>query len=139
MFSLTIEREFCAAHALVISGQREVLHGHNFHTTIRVDGPQLDVDGMLLDFHALERVVDEVLAPMRNANLNDLQPFASSGAIGGRNPSAELIAQHIAEEVARRLPGMLVPSRYPDVLNLPRLHSVRVTEAPGCAATFMPA
>jgi 6-pyruvoyltetrahydropterin/6-carboxytetrahydropterin synthase len=138
MFSLTVQREFCAAHALAIGDIRETVHGHNFRLTVRVDGPQLDTDGLLMDFHALERLVDAIIAPMQNANLNEIQPFATSGAIPGRNPSAENIARTIAEDLLRRLPEILTPARYPDVLSLPRLHSVNITEAPGCSATYLP-
>src|SRR5690606_34763268 len=30
MYELKVQREFCAAHALMIKGQREPVHGHNW-------------------------------------------------------------------------------------------------------------
>jgi 6-pyruvoyltetrahydropterin/6-carboxytetrahydropterin synthase len=118
MFEISVEREFCAAHAIVINGQREVTHGHNWRVTVFVRGPQLDAEGMLCDFHALERHVDEVTGRLDNADLNRTTPFDSV------NPTAEQVARHIAESVSQRLPA--------DVW----LSHVRITEAPGCAATF---
>jgi 6-pyruvoyltetrahydropterin/6-carboxytetrahydropterin synthase len=78
----------------------------------------LDAEGMLCDFHALERYVDEITGRLNNADLNRTAPFDSV------NPTAEQVARHIAESVSQRLPA--------DV----QLSHVRITEAPGCAATF---
>ena len=124
MYHLTVEREFCAAHALLIQGVREATHGHNFRLAVTVAGPALDKDGLLLDFHALERVVDELIRPWQNADLNASRPFSQ-----GVNPSTELIAQHVGTSVRQALVG-LAPTA--------RLHSVRLTEAPGCAAVYLP-
>jgi 6-pyruvoyltetrahydropterin/6-carboxytetrahydropterin synthase len=120
-YELTVEREFCAAHALVIAGQREAVHGHNWRVTLVVRGEQLDADGLLCDFHQLERELDAVLAPFENADLNDTPPFDE------RNPTAEHVAHHIAEQMQRRLSAASA-----------HVASVSVTEAPGCRATYRP-
>lgn len=120
MFELTITREFCAAHSLMIHGRREPVHGHNWRVTIVVAGDTLDDDGLLVDFHALERKLDDIIAPLHNADLNTTPPFDSL------NPTAERVAQHIGQAMQRELPTHL------------RLHSASVTEAPGCVATFRP-
>ena len=120
MYELSIERVFCAAHAIVICGVREPMHGHNWHVTVRVAGARLNEDGLLVDFHAVEDALDTVLAPFRDGNLNETPPFDEL------NPTAELVARHIADYVVDQLPD--------DVL----LHSVSVTEAPGCVATYRP-
>lgn len=128
MFQISVQREFCAAHALVIAGMREVVHGHNFHLTVTVESADLDADGLVMDFHALERLVDQIIRPMINADLNAITPFAN-----GLNPSAENIARTIAEQVTHGLEPIL-PRQGPR----PRLASVRLTEAPGCAVTYIP-
>ncbi|MBY0312718.1 MAG: 6-carboxytetrahydropterin synthase [Phycisphaerales bacterium] len=128
MFQISVEREFCAAHALRIRQTREATHGHNFKLVVTLEGPALDADGLLLDFHALETLVDHIIAPMRNGNLNEIPPFS-----GGLNPSAEEIARHIANRVRSGLPGLLVGA--PAGV---RLASVRLTEAPGCAVLYLP-
>lgn len=125
MYELSVEREFCAAHALVISGVREVVHGHNFRVTLTVAGGELDRDGLLVDFHALEKVLDSVIAPMINADLNLHPAFAR-----GVNPSAEQIAKMIAESVRDRLDE--------HARGRVRVLACRVTEAPGCSVTYRP-
>ena len=104
-----------------MAGKREPVHGHNWRVTVTIGGDRLDGDGLLCDFHALERSVDQVIAPWRNADLNATAPFDRV------NPTAEHVARHIAERVAVALPRGIA------------VRHVRVTEAPGCAATFVPA
>jgi 6-pyruvoyltetrahydropterin/6-carboxytetrahydropterin synthase len=55
---------------------------------------------------------------MHNADLNHVPPFDRV------NPTAEMVARHLADVIARGLP--------PGV----RLARVSVTEAPGCRATY---
>ena len=49
MFELSVEREFCAAHALVINGRREPVHGHNWKVQVVVGGEGLDHNDLLCD------------------------------------------------------------------------------------------
>jgi 6-pyruvoyltetrahydropterin/6-carboxytetrahydropterin synthase len=65
MYEITVDRTFCAAHALMISGQREPLHGHNWHVTVTIAGEVLDDDGLLCDFHTVGRVLKDVCRPFR--------------------------------------------------------------------------
>ncbi|NBX36200.1 MAG: 6-pyruvoyl tetrahydropterin synthase family protein [Planctomycetes bacterium] len=120
MFELEVRRIFSAAHALLLRGEREVLHGHDWQVDLTVATDGLDADELAFDFHQLERTLDEVLQPFQSANLNATPPFDRL------NPSAEAVARHVAHEVARRLPTGV------------RVQAVRVTEAPGCAARFIP-
>ncbi len=122
MFEITVESEFCAAHALLISGIREARHGHNFRVRVTVAGEHLDSDGLLCDFHLVKEVLGEILAPLSNVDLNDTPPFDRI------NPSAEAIAQHIGDTMAERLDEGLEPHA--------RLNRVEVTETTGCWATY---
>ncbi len=122
MYTLEINHEFCAAHALTIAGVAEPLHGHNFHVTVTLTGETLDGDGLLCDFHTAHEHLVEVCQPFHNADLSVVRPFDSI------NPSAEHIARHIAEALADRLDPHLAPNA--------RVASARVTESPGCAATY---
>lgn len=121
MYEITIEHEFCAAHSIRIAGTQEPTHGHNFRVTVTISGQTLDPDGLLCDFHTAEAVLHDICRPFVNANLNETPPFDRT------NPTAEHIARHIADEMAGRLDDALAPNA--------RVSSVRVTEAPGCAAT----
>lgn len=120
MFELELQTEFSAAHGIMIAGQREPLHGHNWRVTAVVGGDKLDADGLLCDFHHVERLLREIIAPFNNRNLHDVPPFDRI------NPTAELVAKHIGERLGAGLPAGV------------RMISVRVTEAPGCAAIFRP-
>lgn len=120
VFEISIQTEFCAAHALVIAGQKEPVHGHNWRVTATLAGETLDSDGLLCDFHAAEAALAEVIAPFKNADLNRTPPFTDV------NPSAENVARYIATALQTKLSHD----------GRARVQSVRVTEAPGCAALF---
>jgi 6-pyruvoyltetrahydropterin/6-carboxytetrahydropterin synthase len=123
MFTIAVTREFCAAHAIVIAGVREPLHGHNFRVTATLEGPTLDAEGLLCDFHVVERELDAIIAPWHNRNLQESPAFATL------NPSAEVVAMVIGQSLARAIKGR-VPTSV-------RVASVSVTEAPGCIATWL--
>lgn len=120
MYELCVHRQFSAAHAIRMAGQMETLHGHDWRVVVQVVGDSLDADGLLCDFHALEAAVDGVLSPFRNRSLNDVPPFDRT------NPTAELVARHVADVVGRSLPAGV------------RMGSVSIGEAPGCEAIYRP-
>jgi 6-pyruvoyltetrahydropterin/6-carboxytetrahydropterin synthase len=125
VYELSIQSEFCAAHAIRIRGRMEPVHGHNWRVTATFAGDELDGDGLLVDFHLLERALVSITSELNTRSLNELPPFA-----GGTNPTAELVARHLADELLRRLPE--------SARRHASLASVTVTEAPGCAATYRP-
>jgi 6-pyruvoyltetrahydropterin/6-carboxytetrahydropterin synthase len=118
MYELSVQAVFSAAHAIVIRGEREPVHGHTWHVTATVAGESLDADGLLCDFHGLERQLCSVAAALDNCNLNATPPFDRV------NPTAEQVARHIARAFGSGLPGGV------------KLRTVSVTEAPGCTATY---
>lgn len=124
VFRLTVQSEFCAAHAIVIGGEREPVHGHNWRVEAVIEGPDLDPDGLLCDFHAVEGALAEVIQPLHNADLNQ------SALLEGVNPTAEMVARRICEALASGLKGVLAPGA--------RVARVSVTEAPGCRAEYAP-
>ena len=75
-----------------------------------------------MDFHELEQMVDAILTPANNRNLNDLDPFVDNKI----SPTAERVAWWVGTELTQRLPEGIA------------LASVSVTEAPGCQATYKP-
>ena len=120
MYELTVTREFCAAHSICIKGEPEPVHRHNWRVTVCVAGEQLDDDGLLCDFHLVERRLDDVIKPLTNVDLNATPPFDRV------NPTAEHVAKHIADSIVPHLPTGV------------RLSSVSLTEAPGCVARYIP-
>jgi len=130
MFEITISRVFSAAHAIrLYDGTLEPLHGHNWSVDVTVAAEELDDIEVVMDFHVLEKAVDELLARADNRDLNDIAPFAGGDDGDGEpavNPTAERVAWWVGTQVAAALPARA------------RLVSVRVGEAPGCTATYRP-
>ena len=118
VFEISVQRVFHASHALLIGGDREESHTHDWRVTLVVAGAALDSDGLLCDFHDLETSLDEVIKPFRDADLNQTRPFDRIP------PTAEAVAKYIAESVSDRLGDKVHVNR------------VSVTEAPGCEATY---
>jgi 6-pyruvoyltetrahydropterin/6-carboxytetrahydropterin synthase len=118
MYELTVEREFCAAHAITINGHREPVHGHNWRVRVIVIGGELDSNGLLCDFHVIERELDGIIKAFDNNDLNATPPFDRL------NPTAEHVARHIAQRLQPKMPRNIT------------LKGATVTEAPGCSATF---
>lgn len=126
-FALEVECEFAAAHAIVLLGERERLHGHNWRVVVSVAGDRLDGEELLCDFHAVEGMLARIVAPFRDGNLNETPPFDRV------NPTAEAVARHVAHELAAALRAECAPSA-PAGQNPVHLEWVRVTEAPRCTA-----
>ncbi len=122
MYELTVEGVFSAAHAISIAGVRETVHGHDWRVTATVAGESLDDDGLLCDFHTVKQVLEDILGGMNNTDLNGHDAFR------GRNASAEHVARHIFDALTLRVGASLAP--------FARVTAVRVTESPGCAATY---
>ncbi len=127
MYEITITRTFAAAHALRLhDGSLEPLHGHNWAIELGVAADELDQIEVVMDFHDLDRIVDGLVGPFHNGNLNDTAPFADEDGVLKLNPSAERVAWWLGTRVAAQLPGRV------------RLIHIRVEEAPGCTATYRP-
>ncbi len=123
MFEIAVEAEFSAAHALTSAGGTESVHGHNWLVRAVVAGERLDEFGLLCDFQTVREVLEEIVGPWRNRNLNEAVEFA------GQSPTAERMAVVVAEALASRLDEAIRPQA--------RVASVRVREAPGCEATYV--
>lgn len=100
MYRVRVEDNFAAAHYLTqYHGKCERLHGHNYRVRVHAQGQELDEGGMLLDFGVLKRALKDVLAALDHSLLNENPAYDKA------EPSAELIARHIYERLAERLPG----------------------------------
>ena len=118
-FEITTTREFSAAHQLRLSdASLEPLHGHNWRVRVTVAAERLDLIGVVMDFHELERLVDAIIVPLHNRHLNEQPAFAEA------NPSAENVATHVGRSL--RLPSPV------------RLVSVEVWETTCNSAVYRP-
>jgi len=121
-FEISTTHQFSAAHQLKLyDGSLEPLHGHNWVVRVTVGRANLDAIGVVMDFHALERFIDEVVRPMHNRNLNEVPPFA-----GGLNPTTENVAVHVGRAVQPKLPDGVA------------LLAVEVWETATCRAVYRP-
>jgi 6-pyruvoyltetrahydropterin/6-carboxytetrahydropterin synthase len=60
MFRVTREIEFCYGHRLLnYEGKCRHLHGHNGRAVIVLEGPELDAQGMLVDFGEIKQHVQK--------------------------------------------------------------------------------
>ena len=100
--------EISAAHRLALDYESKCqnLHGHNWLVTVFCKAPQLDNNGMVIDFTHIKCAVHNVLD---HQNLNEVLRI---------NPTAENIAHWIAEKVG------------------PKCYKVTVQESSGNIATY---
>jgi 6-pyruvoyltetrahydropterin/6-carboxytetrahydropterin synthase len=64
---------------------------------VHVEADALDELGMVIDFHELDRIMEEVIEPFEHRHLNDVSPFDEI------NPSSENLARFIGEGVKKQL------------------------------------
>jgi 6-pyruvoyltetrahydropterin/6-carboxytetrahydropterin synthase len=122
MFELIVTRTISAAHAIVIRGVREPLHGHDWRVRVCVRGADLDSEGLLVDFHAVEQALEAAVGRFHNRNLNEIPPFDKV------NPTAENVAMHIG--------GVVTTELKPHVRAGVAVDWVAITEAIGCEAIW---
>ncbi len=122
MFEIEVERIFHASHALQLpDGSLEPVHAHHWRVVAIAAAEKLDAMSCVMDFHRLEKLLDDVIDPWRDQHLNDVPPF-----VNAINPSAERVAEQLALAIAEHLPRRV------------HLKRVSVTEATGCRATYLP-
>jgi 6-pyruvoyltetrahydropterin/6-carboxytetrahydropterin synthase len=98
MYTIQVNAGFSAAHRLVAyKGKCENLHGHNWRVRARVQGKDLNGEGMLIDFGDLKRLLREVCAELDHTDINTHPHFAV------HNPTAENIARWIFTRLSKSL------------------------------------
>mgnify|MGYP000986309101 CR=1 FL=1 len=122
MFEMQVKGTFDAAHHLRgYDGKCSRLHGHTWTVALSVRGEALDELGMLVDFKALNQLLEETLAPLDHQDLNALSPFQRV------NPTAEHIAKYLYDTLA---PHSLFQQ------GAARLFRVRVWESPHSSVCY---
>ena len=98
MYELKIDDAFAAAHKLrEYKGQCEALHGHNWKVEVVVRADRLNDIGLAVDFKELKEATTAVLDQLDHTYLNELPAFRE------QNPSSELLAKYILEQVQGRV------------------------------------
>ena len=121
MYEVSVEAVFSAAHRVRMpDGTLEPVHGHDWRVRVTFAADVLNKAGFVVDFVAAENALREAVGALHHTDLN------TCPAMGGLNPSAENVARVIYDLIGRN-----------EVLGA-ALDRVRVTEAPGCNATYIP-
>ncbi len=120
MYEVIITAPFVAAHRLrLYDGNLEPLHGHNWKVEVRLQGEGLDRIEVLIDFLEVKPLVQKLLKEIDYTFLNE-NPLLQE-----RNPSAEVVAHWIFQEVKRKLDHPVA-----------RVAKVTVWETEDCAASY---
>ncbi|MBI5409452.1 MAG: 6-carboxytetrahydropterin synthase QueD [Nitrospirae bacterium] len=99
MYELMIETGFSAAHQLRgYKGKCEELHGHNWRVQVIISSDRLNDIGIVMDFHELKALAEEVISPIDHTFLNNVFPFTEI------NPSSENIAKWIYDSIGKKIP-----------------------------------
>lgn len=126
MYEISVGETFAAAHALrQYRGKCEKIHGHNYQVEVTLAGEQLDSAGLLMDFLELKRWLRAVAEQFDHCLLNEVPPFDKV------NPTAENLARHFYEEIARMLAASPAAGRV-------RVAEVKIRETEATAAVYRP-
>ncbi len=119
MFTISVETHFWASHQLVLpDGSKEPVHHHNWLVTAEVGSEVLNDMAVVMDFHELKEMLDNIAAEFDNKALNEADGFQQN------NPSAENVAKYIYDKLRTELPEGV------------KLRNVKVVEQTGCSAKF---
>lgn len=119
MFTISVETCFWASHQLLLTdGSKEPLHHHNWLVTVEVGSKKLNDMDVVMDFHELKAMVDNIAADFNNKAMNH------TGCFQQNNPSAETVAKYIYDKIKTDLPQGV------EIMN------VKVVEQTGCSAKF---
>jgi 6-pyruvoyltetrahydropterin/6-carboxytetrahydropterin synthase len=119
MFTVSVETHFWASHQLVMpDGSKEPVHHHDWLVTADVSSDKLNNMAVVINFHKLKAMVDDILTPLDKKALNEIGYFQQN------IPSAENVARYIYEKLRTKLPESV------------KLERIKVVEEPGYSAIF---
>jgi 6-pyruvoyl tetrahydropterin synthase/QueD family protein len=121
LFSILVKTKFSASHRVTLcNGTKEKLHKHTWQVTVEIAGRKLDKSGFVTDFTVVREKLENIIAPLKNKNLENIEYFAKNGA------SAELVAKYVFDRMKPQISGKN------------RLIMAQVSEEKGCFARFSP-
>jgi len=119
MFTISVQTNFWTSHRLTLQdGTKEPLHSHNFSIIADVGSEKLNNLGVVMDFHRLKLMLDNIAAEFDNVTLDDIEYFRRT------NSTAENLAKYVYEKLQPQLPAGV------------KLQAVRVAEEQGCAVKY---
>ena len=103
MYELKVISKFAAAHQLkMVTEKCENLHGHNWKVEVYVTGEDLNKYGVVMDFGEIKKHLSAIMDMLDHKFLNEIESFKNS------NPSSEIIAKFIADELQLRFSDPLI-------------------------------
>ena len=99
MYSVTVADHMMVAHSLrgEAFGPAQALHGATYVVEATFRRAELDPDGIVVDIGLAAAALHDVVGALSYQNLDDLPVFA------GINTTTEVLARHVADELASRL------------------------------------
>src|SRR6185295_13016370 len=77
MYEVRVHAGFSAAHQVrMYDDALEPIHGHDWKVEAVFRGPELDRIGVLIDFVAVQRALDEIVAQLHHTHLNEAPMLA---------------------------------------------------------------
>ena len=119
MYSLRIVDYLKCAHSLngEIFGPAQLMHVSTFDIEISFITPDVDANGIIVDFAAAQQALNETLAPLRFQNLDDVAEVAEI------NTTTENLCKYIHDQISARMQGL-----FSETLKV-TLHEGRVASA----------
>lgn len=101
MYTIALQRRFEAWHHLIGGdfGAESEPHTHPYLLELRIQGPDLDEHGYLVDLLDVEKLLDGILERFAGQDLNKDRDFKHL------NPSLENFARIVAMDLAKRVRG----------------------------------
>jgi len=119
MFEINVETRFYADHELILpDGLKEQTHSHDWVVTASVSSEKLNNIGIVMNFHKLRELLENITAELNGKSLNKVKYFEKY------NPSAENVAKYIFEKLEPQLPGNV------------KLGYISIIEEPLCIAKY---
>jgi len=154
-YSVIVEKQdlqFCSAHFILHKGGREMLHGHNFHCAVILEG-DLTTDHYVIDFGDIKAAARQACAPLdhrvllpgssvdihlvaaeqrlsvlRGADLLFVFPVGDVCILPLANVTTEQLARYLCDRIVDLLPTAAQQSL--------QVIEVHVEETPGQRATY---
>ena len=100
MYEIQVGAHFDAAHYLRdYQGPCSRMHGHTWRVEAAVIGSELGPGQLVMDFHDLKALLEEVIAPFDHCCLNEVEPFTEL------SPTSEILARFVYQKLREKLQG----------------------------------
>lgn len=99
MYTVIIEQTFNAVHSVRMpDGIFETPHSHEWTVQAAVSAEGLDKDGFAIEFIYLRKLLENVLSPLKDKNLNEAQ------CLKPNIPTAETVCKYVYDNLKKSLP-----------------------------------